>query len=687
MADPTVVPRPRLLKRLAEDPDRTILICAPCGYGKSVLLDQWAEAEERPVVRAAPSDLTTGFLAEVAARRGPFVLALDDVTELRGAGSSQILETLSRTMPPGSQLALLSRVDPPLPLGRLRANRLLTEIRRTDLAMTREECGEALAGMGLEVSEPRLEEVLRKTEGWPAAVYLLGLALRGGDQARVVREFSGADPTIADYIREELLAPLPAAQRDFIRSVSPLERISGPLCDAVLDRADSEETVDRLAATSLLRALDPRGEWFGLHPLVRGLLRAELHRADPGLERAVNVRASEWWRAEGFTDLAMHHAAAAGDVRGAGALFWSAAPDYIVGGDAPTVVRWLQVLGATAVERSVELSLTKGLCRFVLGSGSDAQHWASTARDLLASDPALRQEPTLLAGLALLDAALSRRGIGPMTEAISAGGMPLPDRSPWQAARCLLLGVGAQLQGREEGARRALEEGAYRAGFKAPLLEALCRSQLALIALDRGDRPGAWAEAERARARVARRGLPDYPSAAVVYAMSACVLAEQGTSDRACLDLRSAESLFGQLDDHATWFEVETRILIARAHAGLGHRREAEEHLAAAAAQASGVPDAPVLLGWIAETREAAACLGSSGAELLTPAELRILQLLPTHLSLPQIGESLCVSPNTVKTHTRNIYAKFGVSSRRAAVARADQDGLLAQRGPAFALT
>ncbi|MBS1844083.1 MAG: helix-turn-helix transcriptional regulator, partial [Actinobacteria bacterium] len=224
------------------------------------------------------------------------------------------------------------------------------------------------------------------------------------------------------------------------------------------------------------------------------------------------------------------------------------------------------------------------------------------------------------------------------------------------------------------------------AGFKAPLLEALCRSQLALIALDRGDRSGACAEAERARARVARRGLPDYPVAAVVYAVSACVLAEQGTSDRAGLDLRAAESLFAQLDDHATWLEVETRTLMARAHAGLGHRREAEEHLAAAAGQASRVPDAPALVGWIAGAREAAAGLGSSGAELLTPAELRILQMLPTHLSLPEIGESLCVSPNTVKTHTRNIYAKFGVSSRRAAVARADRDGLLAQGGPAFAV-
>ncbi|MBS1844391.1 MAG: hypothetical protein JST53_08250, partial [Actinobacteria bacterium] len=281
MADPTVVQRPRLLKRLAEDPDTTVLICAPCGYGKSVLLDQWAGAEERAVVRVpigpehddptalsgaiteacrgaapgAPGALSASFLSEVAARRGSFVLALDDVTDLRRTRSSEILETLIRTMPAGCRLALVSRVDPPIPLGRLRANRLLTEIRRTDLTLTRQECAEALARMGLKLSGPRLDRVLRKTEGWPAAVYLLGLALRGGDQGRVLRGFSGTDPTIADYIREELLAPLPAAHRDFTRSVSPLERISGPLCDAVLDRADSEETIERLAAGSILRPL------------------------------------------------------------------------------------------------------------------------------------------------------------------------------------------------------------------------------------------------------------------------------------------------------------------------------------------------------------------------------------------------------------------------------------------------
>ncbi len=719
-------PRPRLVRRLTEVRDGAVLICAPPGYGKSVLLDQWAEAEARPVVRvclgrtrddpssllaaivealtgerwpsgpaairaAGAAELDDGvlerFLRDVAARRGPFVLALDEVENIRGTGTARILEALTMTMPPGSRLALAGRVDPPIRLGRLRANRLLTEIRRADLTMTKDECAAALAQMGLDLSSRRLDAAVRRTEGWPAAVYLLGLALRGGtDQSRRLARFSGSDPLIADYVREELLVPLSDGQRRFLRRVSPLERFSASLCDAVLARDDSEEMIRGLVATNLMRGLDHRGEWFEMHTLVRGLLRVELRRGEGALERSIHARASEWWRRMGFTDFAMDHAAKAGDARHAGEILWSLAPDYLVGGEAPAVLRRLDRLGAPALAASAELSLTQAWCRFATGSGPEAQHWGSVARDLLGGEDGPAGTSDLTAGVALLDAALARRGIAAMADSAGALGAGLAGGSTWRSVRSLLLGVGAQLRGDSDPARVELEEGVHRSGFNAPLVEALCRVQLTLLALDQDDAAGARIEAEKARARVGQGALPESPLAAIVFAASACVLASHGVFDRAGEDLRTAESLFGQLVDHAGWYEVETRVLLARAQAAVGRRREANEHLAAAAAQADRIPDGPVLGLWIASASESIAGLALPLADTLTPAELRVLQLLPTHLSIPQIGESLCVSPNTVKTHTRNIYSKFGVSSRRAAVARAEQGGLIGNPGAAAAL-
>ncbi len=710
--------RPRLVGRLTEHADRTILICAPPGYGKSVLLDQWAEADPRPAVRlslgrarqdasflavsivealgggegrprevaatiaAASADLQVQilerFLADVAARRGAFVLALDEVESIRDPESARLLEALTRAMPAGSQLALASRVDPPIRLGRLRANRLLTELRRADLTMTRDECAAVLARMAVELSARRLDLAVRRTEGWPAAVYLLGLALRGAtDEARRLARFSGADPLIADYIREELLLALADGQLRFLRRLSPLERFSASLGDAVLGRDDSEEMIRGLAETNLIRGLDHRGEWFELHPLVRGLLRVELHRDEAAVECGIHALASAWWGRMGFTDFAMDHAAAGGDAELAGEIFWRTAPDQIAAGEAAEVLRRLNRMGAPALAGNVELCLTQGWCRFALGQGPEAQHWAALARDLLGAERDSTGGSNVAAGLALLDGALARRGIAAMVDSVAGVDAQLADGSPWRSVRCFLAGVGAQLRGDADSARVELEEGAHRSGFKAPLLEALCRTQLSLWALDRGDMAGACAEAEKARARVEGDGLSGSPLVALVFAGSACALAAQGIFDRASADLRASESLFEQLDDHATWYEVETRVLLARAQAAVGRRREANEHLAAAAAAADRVPDGPALARWIEAASQFVADLAPPLAEALTPAELRVLQLLPTHLSLPEIGASLCVSANTVKTHTRNIYAKFGVSSRRAAVARAEQGGLI----------
>ena len=244
----------------------------------------------------------------------------------------------------------------------------------------------------------------------------------------------------------------------------------------------------------------------------------------------------------------------------------------------------------------------------------------------------------------------------------------------------LLQGVAEQLAGRPDDARGRLEEAAHLAAVQAPLVQAICLAQLALLAMAEDDVERASVLAGRARAQVGRCELDDWPAVALVYAVSAELRARLGRASEAGADLRHGLRLLSKTTDPSPWYEAECRIVAARATLRLSGPTAARELLAQAAGAARRVPDAPVLHAWLEEAgADIELALDSSdGADwALTAAELRVLRYLPSHLSFPEIAERLYVSPNTVKTHARGIYRKLGVSSRGNAVELACGAGLI----------
>lgn len=714
-----LVVRRRLVRRLRESGDKTVLLCAPSGYGKSVLLRQWASADPRPFVSiligahhndgaglvaalvdafepveplapevadalAAPHpDIERVVLPRLArslaAHERPVVLVLDEVERLESPDSLAVVAALAEHLGGGSQLALASRTEPAVHLARLRANRRLLELRREDLTMTKAECGALIEGLGVALRPRQLDALVVRTEGWPAALYLAGSAFTdAADPGPAIAQFAGDDRRVVDYIREELLFSVSRRRLDFLLRASLLERLSGPVCDAMLEREDSATVLRDLSRSNMLVIpLDRRDEWFRFHPLLREMLQAELRRAHPEAERDLHLRASAWWEAAGDWDLAIAHAVEAGETARAGELVWAAVPEYMTRGRNASMVAWLDRLGEAAVATSPGLSLTAAWAQLTLGRGPAAEHWAAVSRRLLEDEPASDYRVSLEVGLTLVEAALAREGMAAVRAAVAPARALLPDENPWHTVCCLLDGVALLLKGEPARARAQLVDGNRRGAVGAPNLQVLCLAQLAVLAVEEG----AWEDAERdvarARAQIDRTGIGEYPMVALTFAVSAHVRATRGAVDAAAADLATACRLLEHLDEFVPWYEIETRIMLARAAVRLGDPQAARALLDRARREIELMGDETLLDRWVEETEGQLARQAESAAEQLTVAELRILRQLPSHLSFPQIAATVHLSPNTVKTHARSIYSKFGVSSRRDAIEHARRAGLL----------
>jgi len=715
----SLIPRARLIKKLKESSAPVVLLSAPSGYGKSVLLKQWAEEDSRPFtsiilsdlhndpgmlvasilealerVEPVADDVSTALQAPepsiesivlprlgraLGERTVPMVLVLDDLERIESPQALAVIAAIAGQVPAGSRLALACRTEPALPIGRLRAHRMLTELGTAELTMTKAECAALLAGLGVELTGKQLDTMILHAEGWPAALYLAGLALsEQPDLDLAISRFAGDDRIVVDYIKEEFLASVSQRRLEFMRRAAVLDRLSGDLCDTVLERTGSARTlVDLARSNSLLTPLDRRDEWFRFHPMFREMLCSELHRVEPGEATRLNLRASEWWAEQGDWDRAIQHAIEAGDPVRAGELLWLGVPRYMTRGRVATVIGWLGLLGEEAIASDPALSLTAAFGGITRGAGPQAEHWIAVARSLLLAEGDTDNGLDLGPGLALAEAGLARQGVEAMCADTVVAAKDLADKSPWLSMCCMLDGVGLHLRGLRDPARDRLLEGARRGSVSAPTIQVLALAQLALLAIEDGDWQLAESLAAQARAQVNRSGLIEYPMVALTMAVSALVEARLGRVERAMADMRIAIGLLGELDEFAPWYEVEARIALGRCASRLGDRPAAAAFLAEAKKLLNRTPDAIVLGEWIEESARTVAELSVVEVSGLSPAELRVLQFLPGHLSYPQIATETFVSPNTVKTQAQSIYRKLGASSRRQAVALAQEAGLL----------
>ncbi len=719
------MPRERVVApRLERLEESMVLVAAPAGYGKTTFLAQWEEADERPFawitlderyddpalllgsIAAAVDQiepLDDGVFAPLRSPRPnlrgvvvprichalrqcerPFVIVLDDLHMVHNPEALAPLPELAACLNAGSTLAITSRQEPDMPLGRLRTQGRLGEVGARELMMTAPEATDLLDQAGLELDGPTVERLVERTEGWPAGLYLAALALSTEDDVeRAIDDFYGDDRFVADYVRDAFLEGLSAPELDFLTRTSLLDRLVGPLCDAILESDGSAEVLRRLARSNMLLVpLDRRDLEYRYHPLLQEMLKAELHRRGGELEVLLHQRASNWYAEHDDIDGAVKHAIAAGDRERAGALIWANTAGYASTGRDATLRKWLSQFGEREIAASPSLCLTAATTSLSAGDGARVEHWTAAAIEGLKSAPPPDAEALELAAVVIRAAGAARSGARQMGSDVADAYGLLPGDSPWRSLCRLIEGTSSHLTGDLQAAQTLLEEGSRRGGATAPHIQTLCLSQLALVALDNSDQDRADALAEQAIEEVCHFGLDHYPTSALVFAVAALSRARSGRTRDAATDLRKAAELTGALNDMSPWYEAEVRAVAARTLLLLDDIPAARSHLAQAARHLQRCADATVIREWIERAwDEIDTARSVVGRWPLSAAELRLLHFLPTHLTFREIAADLFVSPNTVKTQARSIYRKLGVTSRAEAVACARAAGLLDEGG------
>ncbi len=389
---PGQVSRPRLIERLDQGTERKLtLVSAPAGFGKTTLLAEWLasfSASRRPAawVSLDQSDndparfwayfitalqkvksevggnalsllhspqpppiesVLTTLINEINAIEDDFALILDDFHVIDAQPIHDGITFLIDHLPPQMHLLIASRSDPPLPLARLRGRGELTELRAADLRFTPDEAAAFLKEvMGLDLSSGDVAALETRTEGWIAGLQLAALSMRGReDVPGFIRAFAGDDRYIVDYLVEEVLQRQPERVRSFLLQTSVLDRLSGPLCDAVTDREDSKVLLETLERGNLFVVpLDDKRHWYRYHHLFADVLHAHSMEEQPDQIPIRHRRASEWFEQNGLPADAVRHALAAEDFERAAGLVELVVPAMRRTRQDETLSGWLKAL-------------------------------------------------------------------------------------------------------------------------------------------------------------------------------------------------------------------------------------------------------------------------------------------------------------------------------------------------------
>ncbi|HMA36754.1 MAG TPA: LuxR family transcriptional regulator, partial [Chloroflexia bacterium] len=512
---PKVVRRPRLVARLTAGlPHKLTLLSAPAGFGKTTLLSEWIAGGDRPVawlsLDAADSDptrfltylvaalrtiaanlgagvlgvlqspqppplepLLTALLNEITTIPDPFVLVLDDYHVIEAPAVDQALTFLLEHLPPHMRLVIATREDPPLPLARLRARDQLTELRGTDLRFTPAEAAGFLnQAMGLNLAAADIAALETRTEGWIAGLQLAALSLQGQkDTTRFVQSFTGSHHFVMDYLVEEVLQQQSANVQTFLLHTAILDRLCGPLCDAVLQdpAAGGQATLEYLEHANLfIVPLDDERRWYRYHHLFAELLRQRLHQriatstgdAPDGVAE-FHRRASQWYEDHGLAIEAFHHAVAAQDVERTIRLVEGNGIPRHFRGAVTAILDWLASLPPSVLNARPSLWWTYASSLLVMGQRTGVEEKLQAAEAALPSPAADDQTRTLVGQIAAARAtlALTRYDVETMlAQSRRALEYLPPSHLILRANAHWTLGSAYLLQGDRPAARRALTE-------------------------------------------------------------------------------------------------------------------------------------------------------------------------------------------------------------------------------------
>ncbi|MGA9278690.1 LuxR C-terminal-related transcriptional regulator, partial [Ilumatobacter sp.] len=698
---------------------RIVSIAAPAGYGKTTLLAEWAILEVRPVgwvslaradndpvnlisALAAAFGDTQGLGADfrdamsssgasVLGQLGPrlaermntadrdFVMILDDLHELTSLECGDLVDLLVDRIPPGSTMVIAGRNEARR-LPSWRVSHDVLELGVDDLSFDLDESGRFLRQGDAAMEQQKVVELYNDLEGWVAGLQLALVVARRG----TLTSFGRGDRYVVDYLRREVLDGLTADDRHFLTRTSVLEELSGPLCDALLGSDGSASRLHSLEQANLfLIPTDRQRTRYRYHAAFRELLLAELDRTDDGEERRrLHLLASEWYDAQGSIESAVEHALQSANPQRTARLMARVIQDVHARGRLTTIQRWLHDLGDESIVEYPPLAAIAGWIAALAGDGPQAERWADRLGDLSFDGAPTDGSASFDSARAMFLALSCSAGPEKMLADAGTAMDEEPAWGPWRPTAEAMCAEAVHLRGDDGDPSTAWSlfgdaiESAQAAGLADTIVH--CRGERALIAMDRNDWAAAREELSLAHELIEANQMREYLTSLISHGARARLALHDG--DRAATEryLAMAMRARGTSSYTVPFWAVRLRLLLARIHVTMGEPVTARHLL-------REVDDVlrkrPALGSLVVQTDELRTMLLSAPAEggpvPLTPAELRVLPYLQTHLSLQEIATRLFLSRNTVATHAGAIYRKLAATSRSEAVATATSLGLL----------
>ncbi len=720
-----LVQRPALLEALSAGQTRRLtLVSAPVGWGKTTLLAQWAcgaierqqfswlsldRSDNDPVwfwmyVVAALQKISPAIgvravellamgadprqvvlptlLNDLDSFAEPTVLVLDDYHLVVNPTVHEQLAFVIDRMPANIHVVVATRSDPMLPLARLRACGDLIEMRSDDLRFSADEAGRLLNDvLGLALAQADIELLHQRTEGWSAGLYLAALSLAGcADAVVFLRTFAGDNRHIVDYLMTEVLDGQPPHLRNFLLRTSVLDRLSGPLCDEVLQTCGSAAVLERVERENLFVVpLDASRRWYRYHHLFGELLRAELKRSEPDLANTLHRRAAAWFQSEGLIDEAVRHMVVAGDVARSADLIAADWVNELNSGGLSTVSGWLDLLPERAVRQDPRLCVARAWIALNVGRFDDARDWIQLVENESAADPGIGAQ---LVALREVYAFKTGDITGALEAACRAKTLDFEDAQQAQSAACAVYGSALYFSGSIDEAQAAFRHAAQLAeklGDRRRGIYSL--GYLALIAAESGQLAEAEHQIRRTTGIGTNLASGEHFVDAIVSLAAAIILDERGHRAAAA---DAAEQAVSLARNGAGILELAKALVVRAAIADdLGDHQTATASRREAGTLIRRCAGADIVRTMLNSSPRSTCVAVRPGnrsdavVEELTAKEHEVLRLLATRLSRREIGQRLYVSINTVKSHQRGLYRKLAVENRAGAVKRARELGLL----------
>ena len=714
-----IAARGQLLDRLREGRDRKLtLVCAPAGYGKTTVLAQWCEADRDrtpfvwmsadesdsdPVrfwshliaglqavhpragaasieaLRAGPSTVASvvlPLLVDELADAPPSVLVVDDWHLVRSTVCDESMRILLERGPPAVQVVLSSRSDPNLPVGRWRAHGELGEVRAVDLQLSHAEAAAFLHETKIDLGPEDIDRLTERTEGWAAGLGLASMLLqREDDPHEFVLDFAGDSRHLLEYISDDVLRSVGEEMRAFLLRSSVLDEMSGPACDAVLEKHGSAAMLAEIERANLfLVPLDRHGERYRFHRLFSDVLRRELARTSPEAVSQLHARASAWFEAQGDVESAVRHAIAGRDLTRASDLVTFHQRGLMNEGRLTTLARWLEELSWPEATAEPQLALVRAsLAAQTAQPADEIERWLAVAAAGSRTGPLANGIASVESCIAILRSLYLTQGVTPAVAAAKRAVELEPLGSGWRRQALIGLGQALYLHGNADEARAPLVEAQRlpNAQDHAPAAAAVL-AYLALAELDAGDLAAAKRHVGESLELLEAHGLAESYVATNTHVALAGVRAADADLHREAEHLELAVRL--SAPSRPSHWHAHALLRLASARHKLGEGDGARKALESARADLEKLPD-PGMLGVLAEkvTAELSAPPRHEGfyGEPLSEAELRVLGLLTAGRSVSEVARELYLAPTTVKTHRRTIYRKLGVTNRQEAIARA----------------